>query len=65
MNTRRTVMANVRGTGRRLPVEALINVYVVLIIIWILLWGLYLAFGGRLALTTASSDARLFPEAGL
>ncbi|MFM8762078.1 MAG: YggT family protein [Solirubrobacterales bacterium] len=39
-------MANVRGTIADY-LSALINVYVVLIIIWILL-GLYLAFGGRL-----------------
>ena len=40
------VMASVRGTIADY-LSALINVYVVLIIIWILL-GLYLAFGGRL-----------------
>ena len=39
-------IASVRGTIADY-LSALINVYVVLIIIWILL-GLYLAFGGRL-----------------
>lgn len=40
------VMASVRGTVADY-LSALINVYLVLIIIWILL-GLFLAFGGRL-----------------
>jgi YggT family protein len=45
-------IANVRGTIADY-LSALINVYVVLIIIWILL-GLYLAFGGRLPYNRAS-----------
>lgn len=46
------VTASVRGTVADY-LSALINVYVVLIIIWILL-GLYLAFGGRLPYNRAS-----------
>ena len=46
------LMASVRGTIADY-LSALINVYVVLIIIWILL-GLYLAFGGRLPYNRAS-----------